>query len=192
MMEHNSRKSSKNFKSQVFGSSWDQFVEQWAPVAHQLVLETLGPYGTEPLPLIKRLPVGAHSSGATASFNMMTGQVHLCTSIEGRPGQTLEKLTHEFLHGSLSQFPEGDPFYEEGYVDYSTWVLAQSPVWGEHKEAMIQAASYNIAQRRERALKGGNDYDRKRWAGGVHAMMAYGPWLLSTLLNRKNERSYVW
>lgn len=182
----------RSFRCQVFGGPWDGFVEQWAPIVHAFVLGALGPYGTEPAETILGLNEADHASGATASFQPGTGQVRICSTVAGRPGQTLEKLTHEFIHGSLADFPEGDPFYEEGMVDYSTWLLAHAPVWGEHRLAMIDAAAYNIAQRRDRAMKGVSDYDKKRWAGGTYAMLAKGPWAVAELKMKKAEGIYVW
>lgn len=111
---------------------------------------------------------------------------------EGRAGITLEKLTHEMVHASLDGFPEGDPFYEEGQVDYSVWLLAHAPVWGEHRTAMIEAAAYNIKQRRERAMRDTSDYDRKRWAGGVFAAQCHGPYLIGRLRDRKAEGTWKW
>lgn len=183
----------KKFTCKVFKSpEWNTFVEAWAPRIHAFVEQALGPYGTEPLPDIHALEPGMHISGATASFDMMSGQVSICPSVEGKAGQTLEKLTHEFTHGSLSQFPEGDPFYEEGFVDYSTWVMSHAPYWGENRELMIQAAEFNIEHRRERAFHDLSDYERKRWAGGLYAMLVRGPYLLSGLRLRKLEGNYTW
>jgi hypothetical protein len=167
-------------------------VEQWAPIIHDFVGHALGPYGQEPLPEIIRMSDGEHSAGATASFEPGTGQVRLCSSVEGKPGQTLEKLTHEFLHGSLALFPEGDPYWEEGAVDYSVWVMAHAPVWGEHRDAMIEAAEFNIKMRRERALKGGSDWDCKRWSGGLYCSIAYGPFIVARLRHKKAEGNYTW
>jgi hypothetical protein len=128
-----------------------------------------------------------------ASFDLMSGQIRLGTHMVDQPGATLEKLTHEMLHGALSQFPnDDDGYYTEGYVDYSTWVLAHAPIWGEHRDAMIQAAADNIRNRRERALKTGNDYDRKRWSGGLFAMTAFGPYIISMLRQRKAEGNFTW
>jgi hypothetical protein len=180
------------FRCMVFGSPWDQFVEEWAPKVCTYVEEVLGPYGTEPLPTIQRLADGAHMSGATASFNMSTGQVSLCTSVEGNPGQTLEKLTHEFIHGSLSEFPSVDPFYDEGAVDYSTWVMAHGPVYGWLRDATVAAAEFNISMRRERAMKNLSDYDRKRWAGGTFYHFALGPMILHRLRMKKAEGDFTW
>ena len=185
-------KGSRSFKSEVFGNEWDGFVEQWAPVIHEFVLQALGPYGREPLPVILPLEEAAHAAWATASFDPGTGQVRLSSSVAGSPGTILEKLTHEMTHGSLNDFPEGDPFYEEGQVDYTVWLLSHAPVWGGHREAMIQAAEYNIAQRRDRALRLGTDYDRKRWAGGLHAMYAYGPFNVARLRAKKLEGDLTW
>lgn len=185
-------KSSSTFKSLVFGSEWDQFVEEWMPILHSFLIEALGPYGREPLPTILKLPDGMHMSGATASFNMGTGQIHLSTSVEGNPGQTLEKLTHELVHGQLAQWPSEDDFYCEGFVDYSTWVLAHAPIYGEFRSATVAAAEFNIKMRRERALRDLSDYDRKRWAGGVFAHFAHGPMVLHKLRMKKADGDFTW
>jgi hypothetical protein len=180
------------FSCSIFGPEWNAFVEYWAPIVHSFVEHALGPYAVEPHPVIQPMHDGDHSAGATASFNLSGGQIQLASSVEGLPGMTLEKLTHEMTHGSLAAFPEGDPFYEEGYVDYSVWVMAHAPVWGEYREAMIQAAAYNIAQRRDRGLRDTNDYDRKRWAGGVFAMIAHGPWIVANLKMKKLQHDLTW
>ena len=133
-----------------------------------------------------------HASGATASFDMLSGQVRICKSVEGKAGQTLEKLTHEFTHGSLSQFPEGDCFYEEGFVDFATWCMAHAPYWEPHRADMIAAAEFNIEHRRERAWADLSDYERKRWAGGLFASMVRGPYLLSGLRMKKLEGNFTW
>jgi hypothetical protein len=185
-------KSSMQFKCLVFGSEWDQFVENWMPTLYGFIKEALGPFGREPLPTILKLPDGMHMSGATASFNMGSGQIHLSTSVEGNPGQTLEKLTHELLHGSLAQFPDGDPYYEEGAVDYSTWVLAHAPIYSDLRDATVAAAEFNIKMRRERAMRDLSDYDRKRWAGGVFYHFAHGPMILHKLRMRKAEGNFTW
>jgi hypothetical protein len=182
----------RQFTCKVFGSEWDQVVERWTPFIYDFVYASLGPYGTEPLPTILPLHDGMHAAGATASFDPHTGQVRLSPSVEGKMGQTLEKLTHELLHGSLAQFPEGDPFYEEGFVDFSVWVLAHAPVWGEHRQDMIDAAEFNIANRRERAMKDISDWDRKRWAGGLYCSMAFGPYIIARLHRRKAEKNFTW
>jgi len=186
------KKATQAFTCQVFNSPWDAFVCTWAPRIHRFVEEALGPYGTNPLPEILPLEDGMHSAGATASFHMLTGQIRLCTSVEGKAGQTLEKLTHEMIHGSLSQFPDGDEFYEEGFVDYSTWVLAHAPVWGNLRSDMIEAADLNIRIRRDRAMLDQNDYDRKRWAGGLFASLSRGPHIISTLRMKKIENDFSW
>lgn len=182
----------KRFTCKVFNSEWDTFVEGWAAKIYSYLFETLGPFGTEPLPNILPLSDGMHMSGATASFNMGTGQIHLCPSVEGNPGQTLEKMTHEMVHGSLSKFPSEDPFYDEGYVDFSTWVLAHAPVYGKYRQQAIDAAAYNIKMRRERAMRNLSDYDRKRWAGGCFASMFYGPMILHKIKMKKAEGDYTW
>lgn len=180
------------FTCQVFGSEWDQFVEHWCPRIHHFLLQAMGPYGTNPLPTILPLEEGMHSAGATASYNLMTGQIRLSTSVEGKTGQTLEKLTHEMVHGSLAQFPSEDCFYDEGAVDYSTWVLAHAPVWGDLRNSMIQAAALNIEIRRDRAMVTDSDYDRKRWAGGLYASLAYGPHVIARLRQKKMENNLTW
>jgi len=180
------------FRCRIFGSEWDAFVEEWATKSFIFVGHALGPYGRQPLLEILPLPDGMHSAGATASFDMNSGQMCLSSSVEGKVGQTLEKLTHELTHASLAQFPEGDPFYEEGFVDYGTWVMAHAPVWGKHRDAMIDAASFNIRMRRERALKDLSDWDRKRWAGGTFAMLSRGPFLIPGLRQKKIEQNFTW
>ncbi len=185
------RRGHRNFTSEVFGGPWDAFVAEWAGVIHDFVGAALGPYGTEPKPTIIPLHDGQHAAGATASFDSL-GQVRLSSSVEGRPGITLEKITHEFIHGSLSQFPEDDGFYTEGFVDFSTWVLAHAPVWGEHRRDMIDAAATNIANRRERAMRDISDWDRKRWAGGLFCSMAHGPYIIARLQRRKAEGNFTW
>lgn len=181
------------FRCQVFGDQWDGFVLEWAPVVYQFVLQALGPYGKQPAPEILTMPEGYHASGANASYAPWDGSVSLCASVmRGRPGTTLEKLTHEFTHASLDGFPEGDPFYEEGFVDYSVWCFAHAPIWGQHRDLMIEAADFNIRQRRERALRDLSDYDRKRWAGGLFAAQAHGPYLPAKLSQRKAEGTLVW
>lgn len=184
--------SGQAFTCSIFGPEWNGFVEHWAPRIHAFVYNALGAYGTNPRPDILALTDGFHIAGANASFDTRSGQIRLATSMEGLPGVTLEKLTHEMVHGALSKFPENDPFYEEGYVDYSTWVMAHAPFWGAYREPMIQAAADNIRNRRERALKTGNDYDRKRWAGGLYASIAFGPYIVSMLRQRKLEGNLTW
>lgn len=180
------------FTCKVFNSPWDQFVELWAPRVFYFVGMALGPYGKTPLPEILPMSDGEHTAGATASFEPESGQVRLSNSVEGKPGQTLEKLTHEFTHGSLAQFPEGDAFYEEGFVDYSVWVMAHAPIWEPYRDQMIEAASFNIKMRRERAMQDLSDWDRKRWAGGLYASLSRGPLIIASLRHRKSEGTYYW
>lgn len=183
----------RQFQCEFFPPHWNAFVELWAPKIHAFVADALGPYGIEPKRTILPLSDGFHMACANASFNMMTGQIQLGTHLVDQPGATLEKLTHEMLHGSLSQFPDDrDGFYSEGYVDYSTWVLAHAPIFEPYRQSMIQAAADNIRNRRDRALKTGTDYDRKRWAGGLYAMTAYGPYIISMLRQRKAEGNFTW
>lgn len=184
--------SGPKFQCAVFGPEWNQFVEAWLPRIYSFLQEALGPFGREPLPTVLPLPEGMHMSGATASFNMMTGQIQICSSVEGNPGQTLEKLTHELVHGSLAAFPSVDPFYDEGYVDFSTWVLAHAPVYAELRSQVIDAAAYNIKMRRERAMRDLSDYDRKRWAGGTFASVCLGPMILHKLRMAKADGNFNW
>ena len=181
------------FTSSACGNDWDNFIADWAGRIYVLLYQALGPYHTEPKRHILPLEEGAHLSGANASFSPGDGQVRLCGSIvDGLPGITLEKITHEFLHASLAGFPEGDPFYEESFVDFSTFLIAHAPFWGIYRDAMIKAADQNIAYRRDRALQDLSDYDRKRWAGCVFASQAHGPWLLTKLRARKQEGTLYW
>jgi hypothetical protein len=184
--------SRRKFVCRFFSPEWNAFVEEWLPIIYDFVGHALGPYGREPLPEILQMPDGQHSAGATASFEPANGQVRLCSSVEGKPGQTLEKLTHEFIHGSLALFPEGDAFYEEGAVDYSVWVLAHAPIWGEHRPAMVDAAAFNIRMRRERAMLDLSDWDRKRWAGGLYFAMSRGPFVIGSFRHKKAEGNYTW
>lgn len=187
------RTASQRFSCSICGNEWDRFIEDWAGKCYTFVAQALGPYQKEPLPVIQAVPEAMHANGVNASFAPGTGQISLVPTIVcGKPGTTLEKLTHELIHASLNDFPEGDPFYEESQVDYSTWVLAHAPIWGQHREQMIEAAAFNIQCRRERAFKTGSDYDRKRWAGGVFASMAYGPFIVARLHQKKLEGDFTW
>lgn len=184
---------SKRFTSAICGDDWDLFIEKWAPVVHAFVEEALGPYATEPASRILPLSDASHSAGANASFEIHSGQVRLSPSIvRSKPGITLEKLTHEFMHGSLAGFPEGDPFYEESVCDYGVWVLAHAPIWGMYRDSMIEAAAFNIKCRRDRAMRDLSDYDRKRWAGGVFCSAMHGPWIIAKLKMRKLEGNLQW
>jgi hypothetical protein len=186
-------RASKAFFCEICGDDWDRFIETWAPVCYAFVQEALGGYATDPHSVILPLSDPSHSAGANASFELGSGQVRLSPSVvRGKPGITLEKLTHEFTHGALAAFPEGDPFYEEGYVDYSVWVMAHAPIWGIYRQSMIDAAAFNIKCRRDRALRDLSDYDRKRWAGGLFCSTMHGPWIVSKLKMRKAEGNLQW
>jgi hypothetical protein len=185
-------KSSKQFKSLILNSEEDLFIEEWAAKIHGYLIEALGPFGTEPLPIILPMSYGMHMSGATASFDMHTGQMTLCPSVGGNPGQILEKITHEMVHGQYSQWPSEDEFFDEGFTDFSTWLLVHAPIYGQYRQQAIDSAAYNIKMRRERAMKGLSEYDKKRWAGGVFAMMAYGPMLLNRMRMKKAEGDFTW
>jgi hypothetical protein len=181
------------FESRVCGNDWDRFIEQSAAKCYQFIQDCLGPFQREPKPTILSFPDGFHSAGANASFEPATGQIRLCPDyVQGKPGTTLEKLCHEMVHASLNDFPEGDSFYEEGFVDYSVWCMAHAPWWEPHRKAMIQAAAHNIAARREKAMRDLSDYDRKRWAGGLFCATVHGPWILPKLRTAKVEGNLHW
>lgn len=179
------------FRCRHMSPDWNSFVETWAGIAYRFVEQALGPYQTQPLFDILPLEDGMRAAGATASFNLSTGQIRLDPIVQDDPGKTLEKLTHELIHGSLASFPD-DPFYDEGYVDYTTWVLSHAPVWLRYQPLMKAAAEYNINERRRKAFLDQNDYDRKRWAGGTFAMLARGPYIVSILRNKKLEGDFTW
>lgn len=181
------------FNCHAFKSDeWNSFAEHWATIIYGFLNEALGPMGQEPLPDILPMSDGHHAAWATASFQPETGQICISDSIEGRPGQTIEKLMHEMTHASLAEFPQGDSFYEEGFVDYSVWVMAHAPIWAQYRGAVIDAAAYNIAQRRDRALKQVSDWDVKRWAGGLYANITHGPFIVSRLKAKKMEGNFTW
>lgn len=187
-------RASRQFSSNICGDEWDGFISHWASICYGFVQEALGPYATEPLPVILPLSDPSHSAGANASFEPGSGQVRLSPSVvRGKPGITLEKLTHEFTHGALADFPDGDDvFYTEGFVDYSVWVMAHAPVWGAFRQPMIDAAAFNIKCRRDRAMRDLSDYDRKRWAGGLFCSTMHGPWIIAKLKMRKAEGELRW
>lgn len=185
--------SEKRFVSNICGNDWDRFIEEWAAKSYHFVGQALGPFQREPLPEILPLEDGAHTAGANASFDPFSGQIRLSPSVVmGKPGITLEKITHELVHASLNDFPEGDPFYEEGFVDYSVWVMGHAPAWGIYSQAMVEAADFNIRCRRDRAMKDLSDYDRKRWAGGMFCAAMHGPWIVTKLRYRKIEGDLRW
>ena len=188
-----SKTASVQFSSAICGNEWDRFIERWATISYGFIAQALGPYQMPPQPVILPLTDGAHCAGANASFDPGNGQIRLSPSVvQDKPGITLEKITHELTHASLASFPEGDPFYEESIVDYSVWVMAHAPVWGEHREAMIKAADFNIKCRRDRAFRTQTDYDRKRWAGGICVAMIQGPWIVTRLRAKKLEGDLTW
>ena len=180
------------FTCEVFGGPWDEFVEEWLPRIHTFLFHALGPFGKEPLPEVLPITDGLHIAGATASFDPTSGQVRIHSSVDRNPGKTLEKLTHELTHASLALFPEGDCFWEEGVVDYSVWVMAHAPVWGEYRDLMIESAQKNIDMRRERAMASLSDWDIKRWAGGHYAALARGPYIVAGLRMKKAEGNLTW
>ena len=181
------------FECNVCRDDWDRFIEKSAHKCHAFLQECLGPFQMEPLPTILPIEDGFHSAGANASFEPSTGQIRLCADyVRGKAGTTLEKICHEMVHASLNNFPENDPFYEEGFTDYSVWCIAHAPHWEPNRDEMIQAAAHNIAMRRDRAMRNLSDYDRKRWAGGLFCAMAHGPWILSKLRMAKAEDNLQW
>ena len=184
------------FSCNICQGPWDRFIETWMGASYAFILEALGPYGVEPLREIHAVGDGHHAAGANASYQPGVGQISLSPSVVlNKPGLTLEKITHELIHASLDGFPDGpnnDPFFEEGYVDYATWVVAHAPYWGEHRRAMIDAAAFNIKCRRDRAMRGLSEYDAKRWAGGVYCAQAYGPWIIAKLSFSKREGQLTW
>ncbi len=181
------------FETNVCGDNWDRFIEKSANKCHVFLQECLGPFQKDPLPVILPIEDGFHSAGANASFQPATGQIRLCADyVRGRPGTTLEKLCHEMVHASLNDFPEGDPFYEEGFVDYSVWCISHAPYWEPYRQEMIEAADHNIAMRRDKAMRDLSDYDRKRWAGGLFCATTHGPWILSKLRMAKAEGNLTW
>jgi len=187
-----SKKAQKRFVCRAFQDpAWNAFTEEWASRAYVFVGHALGGFQTEPRPEIIAMHDGAHSGGANASFDLGSGQITLSSVLVGQPGVTLEKITHELTHGALAKFPD-DVFYDEGTVDYAVWVMAHAPAWEPYRDAMIQAAAFNIEVRRDRALKAGSDWDRKRWAGGLHAHMAYGPHVIPRLRQKKLEGDFTW
>ncbi len=188
-----SKRASFGFTTAICGNEWDRAIEACAEKAYIFVAQALGPYAVAPLPVILPLTDGMHSGGANASFEPRTGQIRLSPSVvQGKYGLTLEKITHELIHASLAAFPEGDPFYEEGFVDYSVWVMSHAPVWGQHRDEMVVAADFNIQCRRDRALKTQTEYDAKRWAGGLYAAMAFGPWIVARLRMKKLAGDLTW
>lgn len=178
------------FRCDIFSPKWNAFVEAWAPKIYYFVENALGPYGVRPLEDIQAIDPGTHLSGANASFDLDIGRIRLSIPLEGNGNTTLEKLCHEMVHASLAKFPQEDPFYDEGYVDYSVWVLGHAPIWEPFD--FIGAAQTNINIREQRALLDRTDYDRKRWAGGLFAAKAIGPFILATLKMKKAEGDYKW
>lgn len=183
----------KSFRCAMFRDpAWNAFVEEWAPRIYSFVGSALVGFYVEPLPDILPVPDADHSAAVNASF-ASNGQIRLSSYMEGDPGVTLEKLTHEMIHAALAAFPEGDPFWEEGAsADYCTWLMAHSTYWEPHREAMIEAAANNIRNRRDRALKVQSDYDAKRWAGGLFASVAYGPYAIERLRHKKLTGDLTW
>lgn len=192
MASDRSKAAQRRFVCRAFKNpEWNQFTEEWASRAYVFVANAFGGYQKEPLREIILMHDGAHSAGANASFDPSSGQITLSSVLEGNPGCTLEKVTHELTHAALAAFPE-DTFYEEGYVDYSVWVMAHAPAWEPYRDRMIDSAAFNIETRRDRALKAGSDWDRKRWAGGLHANLAYGPYIIPRLRQKKMEGDFTW
>jgi hypothetical protein len=85
-----------------------------------------------------------------------------------------------------------EPLHTTGVVDYSVWVMAHAPIWGQYQAAMLESAQANIRARLARAKLDQSDWDRKRWAGGLFASTVRGPWILATLRMKKQEGNYIW
>lgn len=169
------------FKSLVFSSpTANAFLERWAEVSYMAIHRVLGDFQTEPLAVLLPLEEFMKAEGATASFETGKGQIRISADIERQPGAILEKITHELIHGSLDKMPAGDEFFEEGFVDYSTFLMAHLPVWGRYGQAMKDAAIFNIQKRKP----------TRRWAGGFYASRKYGKNLLSHL--REAKKSLTW
>jgi hypothetical protein len=179
----------------VFSSpDWNAFVVHWAGKIKPFLELVLGPYGTEPASRI--LPLRAIVVGnvaPSASFDMVTGQIELTPSMEGDPGRTLEKLTHEMLHGSLSRFPSDDEFYDEGFVDLSTLLLSQASIYGELGPLMEKSARGNLVRRIKSGMQpNANPYDRRRACGAIHAKLTYGAGLIQHLRTQKMNGTFEW
>lgn len=186
-------RASVTFTCQAFQDpEWNRFTSEWADRAYHFVGHAFAGFQREPLRRIIAMHDGLHAGGANASFDPATGQITLNSVIQGQPGVTLEKITHELTHAALASFPDDNGFHTEGYVDYSVWVMAHAPVWEPYRAAMIKAADFNIEVRRDRALKGGSDWDKQRWAGGLYAHLAFGPYVIPRLRQKKVESNYTW
>lgn len=193
MASDRSKTAQKRFVCRAFKSAeWNQFTEEWASRSYVFVANAFGGYQKEPRTEIIPMHDGAHSAGANASFDPSTGQITLSSVLEGNPGCTLEKITHELTHAALADFPEDLGFHTEGYVDYSVWVMAHAPAWEPFRNQMIDSAAFNIETRRDRALRDGSDWDKQRWAGGLYANLAYGPYVIPRLRQKKAEGDFTW
>lgn len=180
------------FKSIAFDSHWDGVVERFAPICADIVVDRLGDWGTIPLEIIEPLENHLHTKlGVNASFDLLSGQISLHPYMDGDLGTTLEKLTHEMVHGALSQFPQEDEFYDEGYVDYSVLILSRTGLYREFGKSMERAARYNLSHRAQLA-KGEDTYHHRRWAGARHAHHRYGDQILNVLKDKKTDRDFNW
>jgi len=178
------------FRCTIFDPRWNSFVESWAPRIYRFVEQALGPYGTTVDGVIEEIDCGSYMAGANASFDLDSGKIKLSLPLEGNSGRTLEKMCHEMVHASLAKFPQNDPFYDEGFVDFTVFILGHADIW--HPYDMLGAAAENIETRKKRAMLDQSDYDRKRWAGGLFASVSRGPWIVETLKMRKAEGNYQW
>lgn len=179
---------------QVFRPDWNLFVESWAAKIHPMLLDVLGPYGTEPHPHILPLNVMALGKVApSASFDMDSGQIQLTPAMEGDAGRTLEKLTHEMVHGSLANFPSEDEFFDEGFVDFSVLLLSEQPVYGDLGPLMKRSAQQNLARRIKMGMApNATRYDFRRASGAIHAKLTYGHGLIEHLRNQKLNQTFEW
>lgn len=185
--------STPEFTSSVCGSQWDLFIASWMNKSYIFVEQSLGAYQKQPKKHVLPLHDSKYTSGVNACYNPSDGQIRLSRlAVEGESGVTLEKITHELIHASLSDFPEGDPFYEEGAVDYMVLVMAHSPFWEPYRSAMVTAARRNLELRRDRALKTRTDYTAKRWYGACFMAETYGPWIVERFREKKLTGELVW
>jgi hypothetical protein len=180
------------FTCELFANDqWNSFVEQWASVAHAVVLDATGPFDREPSSVIARAPEQNYQdTGFTGMY--LNGQIFMHPSLQGDPGKTLRVITHEMLHASLDGFPSTDVFYAEGFVDYATMVLAQREEWAALGTAMIADTQDWAEFRQAQALKCRCDIDAKRWMGFVFAATAYAEGICDGLKAAKSLRPRSW
>jgi hypothetical protein len=195
----------KNPSVMPLAKQWDSFVARAASRIYDALIRYLGPFSSEyPInPTIKLLPDALRKQGVNALFDKdKDGTVYLNLEmmpieeeeIEYKLPYCIGNLLHEFMHANLADFiyqpPEGvspeewggDPFYDEGYLDFMGEIIASdSSIWvdpemGEFGDLMF--AGY-VASNNRRLLNalglspGQNwsvpDFHIKRWAGQEYA-----------------------